>query len=90
MPVEQPLQEDIFECEAPTNHLDISPGNDSIGISNGAGWHDSLDTSKIREFLRMNPRESTRSIFDEDLDSLVDDLQKVFMLCMLLMLSVWS
>ncbi|KAG5595872.1 hypothetical protein H5410_037104, partial [Solanum commersonii] len=34
--------------------------------------------SRIREFLRMNPPEFTRSKLNEDLENFMDEIQKVF------------
>ena len=36
------------------------------------------DTSRIREFLRMNPPDFTNSSVTEDLKNLVEELQKLF------------
>ena len=40
--------------------------------------HDDSDTSRIREFFRMNPPRFTGSITTEDPENFVDELKKVF------------
>ncbi|KAK4729884.1 hypothetical protein R3W88_022872 [Solanum pinnatisectum] len=40
--------------------------------------HEVADTSRIREFLRMNPPSFTGSSVTEDLENFVEELQKVF------------
>ncbi|KAK4733929.1 hypothetical protein R3W88_008190 [Solanum pinnatisectum] len=52
-------------------------------VTNQAGQQrgnrqDVADTSKIREFLRMNPPDFTSSIVNEDPKNFVEELQKVF------------
>ncbi|WMV30452.1 hypothetical protein MTR67_023837 [Solanum verrucosum] len=42
------------------------------------GRQDMVDTSKISEFLRMNPPELTRSNITKDSKNFMEELQKVF------------
>jgi len=53
-------------------------GRDTNQVGQIGVRQDVADTSRIREFLRMNPSSFTGSSFTEDPENFVEDLQKVF------------
>lgn len=51
--------------------------NNQVGQHSG-NWQDVADTSRIREFLRINPLDFTSLSVIKDLQKFVEELQKVF------------
>uniref|UniRef100_M1DCJ8 Gag-pol polyprotein n=1 Tax=Solanum tuberosum TaxID=4113 RepID=M1DCJ8_SOLTU len=74
----QPLQGDVTNAEF-RNAIQMLTQVviNQVGQQRGVRL-DVADTSRIREFMRMNPLEFTRSSITEDPKNFVEELQKVF------------